>query len=142
MNKRVMLESHATNKRKAPRTRESESILLVEDHEDIAFFLMHWLKRQGWKPVWAETTAEALNLVHDASFIEAPFHGLLSDFRLPDATGCRVVSAFREEFPGQPAAIMTAYYDLSMELWARSNGLPLFRKPLDLPVLRRWLRGS
>lgn len=114
-------------------------LLIVEDEPDIAYFLGHWLERRGLRSVWAGSVHEAQQMLRDLVFIEAQVDGLLADYRLPDATGCRVVQAFMEEFPGLPVALMTAYHDISLSVWVRAHSIPLFRKPLELTELEQWL---
>lgn len=127
------------------RTQEAtadRSLLIVEDNEDIALFLMHWLRKRGFRPVWTDHGREAIDLINDASFIGVKFDGLLADYRLPDATGCRIVREFLEEFPERPAAIMTAYHDLSLEIWVQAKKIPLFRKPLEFKKLNDWIAST
>ena len=89
----------------------------------------------------ATSTKEALELVRDVSYLDSRLNGLLVDYQLPDATGCRVIQEFVSEFPGVPVAMMTAYDDITLEGWVRSRRIELFRKPLDLPRLEAWLKS-
>ena len=83
----------------------------------------------------------SLQLLRDLLFIESRFHRVLIDYRLPDATGCRVVQAFQEDAPDTGLAMMTAHHDLALEIWVRARGVPIFPKPLDLAKLTRWLEA-
>ncbi|MCZ7646408.1 MAG: response regulator [Planctomycetota bacterium] len=122
-----------------PPAPSKRSLLIVEDEEDVRYFLGHWIRRQGLLPVLAKDAREAMELLGDMRFIESSFDALLVDYRLPDATGCRIVRACLDESPRMPVALMTAYFDLSLELWLRARNVPLMRKPLDLGQLRAWL---
>lgn len=115
-------------------------ILVVEDDPDIGMLLKRWLERMNVQAVLATSTREALDLVQDISFIESRLDGLLVDYQLPDATGCRVIQEFASEFPGVPIAMMTAYDDITLEGWVRSRNVQLFRKPLDLKKMEAWLQ--
>ena len=114
-------------------------VMIVEDDHDIGFLLKRWFENMGVKTMLATSTREALELVQDVSFIESKLDGLLVDYQLPDATGCRVIQEFVSEFPGVPVAMMTAYDDITLEGWVRAHRIQLFRKPLDLPRLEAWL---
>ena len=115
-------------------------LLLVEDDPDIGLFLKRWMELQNVRPVLATSVREAMQMVRDVAFIEANFDGLLVDYRLPDATGVRVIQEFLADFPGMPVALMTAHFDISLELWVKSRGIPLFRKPLEFDTIKKWLR--
>jgi two-component system OmpR family response regulator len=117
----------------------SPCILVVDDDEAIRYSVTRWLKQHGARVIEAANTSDAIEMVRDASFIDVKVDGLLVDYQLPDATGCRVILEFSDEFPGVPMALMTGKDDLSLELWLRSRGVPLFRKPLDLIALAAWL---
>jgi len=115
-------------------------LLVVDDDPAVRYSLSRWLNRRGMRTIEAADTREAVEMVRDASFVDAQIDGLLVDYQLPDATGCRIIMEFRDEFPGVPMALMTGREDLSLELWLRARGIPLFRKPLDLKALANWLR--
>lgn len=134
-----VMDLEAASKRRGAESPRKPSLLIVEDEADIRFFLDHWLRKQGLRPVLAQNAREAMELLGDMRFIGAAFDGLLVDYRLPDATGCRIIRACLDETPGMPVALMTAYFDLSLELWLRARHVPLLRKPLDLSQLRGWL---
>jgi two-component system OmpR family response regulator len=122
-----------------PNDRTSPCILVVDDDEAIRYSLARWIKERGARVIEAANTRDAVEMLRDASFIDARVDGLLVDYQLPDATGCRVILEFADEFPGVPMALMTGKDDLSLELWLRSRGIPLFRKPLDIEALETWL---
>ena len=123
-----------------PEPAVTASMLLVDDDADLRVVLARWLGQQGVRVLQATRTVEAVEIVRAASRLGVGLNGLLVDFRLPDATGCRVVSEFLDEFPGVQVALMTGAYDLSLELWLRAQRIPLFRKPLDLDGLGAWVR--
>jgi CheY-like chemotaxis protein len=122
-----------------PNNTNPPCILVVDDDEAIRYSLARWLKGRGARVIEAANTHDAIEMLRDASFIDVNVDGLLVDYRLPDATGCRVILEFADEFPGVPMALMTGINDLSLELWLRARGIPLFRKPLDLDALGEWI---
>jgi CheY-like chemotaxis protein len=121
------------------RSRPSPCVLVVDDDDAIRYSLARWLKERDVRVIEAANTRDAIEMVRDASFIDVRVDGLLVDYQLPDATGCRVILEFADEFPGVPMALMTGKNDLSLELWLRTRGIPLFKKPLDLTSLAAWL---
>lgn len=117
------------------------TVLLLEDDPDIGDMLTHWAQQQGIRPIRALTVSEACHLISDLELVGSSFHGLLADYRLPDATGVRVIQEFKAAFPRRPVALVTAYHDLSVAIWAQANAIPIFLKPLDRPLLLRWLHA-
>ncbi|MCW8132873.1 MAG: response regulator [Planctomycetota bacterium] len=115
--------------------------MVVEDDPDIGTLLKRWLEMHGFTVMLATSTKEAMDLVQDVSFIESKLDGLLVDYQLPDATGCRVIQEFVHEFPGVPVAMMTAFDDITLEGWVRARRIELFRKPLDLKRLEQWVHS-
>lgn len=116
-------------------------ILVVDDDEAIRFSLVRWLKQRGERVIEAANARDAVEMLRDASFIDVRVSGLLVDYQLPDATGCRVILEFADEFPGVPIALMTGKNNLSLELWLRARGITLFNKPLDLDALTHWVQS-
>jgi len=53
-----------------------------------------------------------------------------------------VIEEFRNASPGSPIALMTAYHDLPLVMWARARKMPIFWKPLDRPLVLGWLRAA
>jgi len=140
---RVFKDAHFMRLKPPPRPkslRGQPCVLIVEDDPDIGQLLKRWLERMNFQAVLATSTREALDLVQDVSFIESRLDGLLVDYQLPDATGCRVIQEFASEFPGMPIAMMTAYDDITLEGWVRSRNVQLFRKPLDMKKMEAWLQ--
>lgn len=101
--------------------------------------MTRWLQEQNIRSVLASTTDEALEMLRDMVFIESEFDGLLVDYNLPGATGCRVIEEFMLDFPETPVALMTGSNDIALELWVRSRHIPLFRKPLNMRELKNWV---
>ena len=116
-------------------------LMIVEDDPGVGYAVLRWLQDEPVRPVLATSTAEALQMLRDVVFIDAAFDGLLVDYNLPDATGVRVIQQFQDEFSEIPVALMTGKEDISLELWASNRGILLFRKPLQLRELQRWVQA-
>lgn len=114
-------------------------LLLVEPDPAAAQALLEWLQPHARATIHVTTAREATVSMHDAAFVEARFDGLLLDVNLPDSTGYRVMSAFRDEFPGRPVAAMSASDNLCLRLWCKARAIPIFRKPFDASELEVWL---
>jgi DNA-binding NtrC family response regulator len=117
------------------------AILLLEDDAAINELLAHWTQSLGIRAVRAVTVTEATHLISDLTLVGSDFNGLLADYRLPDATGVRAIEEFMAAFPGRPIALMTAYHDLPLAIWARTRDIPIFLKPLDRAAVLAWLRA-
>ena len=113
--------------------------MVVDDDPGVGYAVTRWLQEQNIRSVLASTTSEALEMLRDMVFIESEFDGLLVDYNLPDATGCRVIEEFMLDFPRTPVALMTGSNDIALELWVRSRHIPLFRKPLNMRDLKNWV---
>lgn len=113
--------------------------MVVDDDPGVGYAVTRWLADQNIRSVLAQTTEEAIEMLRDMVFIESEFDGLLVDYNLPGATGCRVIEEFQMDFPKMPVALMTGSNDIALEVWVRSRHIPLFRKPLDLVELKNWV---
>ena len=116
------------------------SLMVVEDDPGVGYAVARWLASQQIKAVLVTSVREAMQMLQDLVFIEAKFDGLLVDYNLPDATGCRVIQEFQAEFPKLPVALMTGAENISLEIWLKARRIPLFRKPLKIKELETWLQ--
>ena len=123
----------------ATKPARSAKLMVVDDDPGIGYAVTRWLQDQSIRSVLAESTEEALQMLRDMVFIESEFDGLLVDYNLPGATGCRVIEEFQMDFPKMPVALMTGSNDIGLELWVRAKKIPIFRKPLDLRELKNWV---
>ena len=123
----------------ATKSVRSARLMVVDDDPGVGYAVTRWLQEQSIRSVLAVSTEEALQMLRDMVFIESEFDGLLVDYNLPGATGCRVIEEFQMDFPRMPVALMTGSNDISLEMWVRSKHIPLFRKPLDLRELKSWV---
>ena len=117
----------------------SPRLMVVDDDPGVGYAVIRWLQEQNIRSVLASSTDEALQMLRDMVFIESEFDGLLVDYNLPGATGCRVIEQFQMDFPKVAVALMTGANDITLEMWVRSKQIPLFRKPLDLRELKDWV---
>jgi DNA-binding response OmpR family regulator len=79
------------------------TILLVEDHNDLAASIGDYLEAAGFAMDFAADGAIALNLME-----ENPYDAIILDLMLPKIDGIRVCEKLRERGDGTPILMLTA----------------------------------
>ena len=120
-------------------TTDGDRLFLVEGDIEAGRRLSNRLLDQKWRVVWAASAREAIQILHDAFFIEQAIDALLISHDLPDATAVRVIQEFRTEWPWAPVAMMIGHEDIAANIWARTHNIQLVHKPLDANELDQWL---
>ncbi|HEY9157768.1 response regulator [Candidatus Binatus sp.] len=108
-------------------------IMVVDDDQDTVAILGHYLQREGFVPIEANSGAQCLKLVH-----ENEVDVILLDLMMPEMDGFEVVKALRDnpETAEIPVIMITARDDLD----ARAEGMRLGVSDfLAKPVFRRQL---
>ncbi len=108
-------------------------IMVVDDDQDTVTILGHYLQREGFVPIEANSGAQCLKLVH-----ENEVDVILLDLMMPEMDGFEVVKALRDnpETAEIPVIMITARDDLD----ARAEGMRLGVSDfLAKPVFRRQL---
>jgi PAS domain S-box-containing protein len=115
-----------------------ERILLVEDEEGARQGLAELLGGLGYAVTAVASGETALALPPDA-----PFDLVLTDFRLPGATGMEVARALLERWPSLRVVVMSGYApeDLSRDLFADRTA-HFLQKPFDMAALAQALRDA
>jgi CheY-like chemotaxis protein len=80
-------------------------VLVVEDDPFVREMAVAGLEDAGHEVTEAASGGEALNLLQGGIAVDA----LLTDVRLPGATGWEVAKAYRERFPDLPVLYVTGY---------------------------------
>ncbi|MFN3765032.1 MAG: sigma-54-dependent transcriptional regulator [Aliihoeflea sp.] len=112
-------------------------ILVVEDDETLGLSLRQRLELEGFVVRWARSAGEA-----HAALQEAAPDVILSDIRLPDGDGERVMRRHFASFGMVPVIFMTAYGDIDQAVrLVRDGALDYVSKPFDLDALVETLRG-
>ena len=129
----------------APKSRADESsdsrsrdvaqatVLLVEDHPDVAVVARDYLEQFGCKVIQvgsAEVAIEALNKRQDIDVV-------LSDIVMPGMSGLELGRLVREYHPEIAMILASGYSDKATV--AIEEGFTLIRKPYSLETLRRTL---
>src|SRR5437660_6833391 len=87
-----------------PRERGQPKVLVVDDEPDLLELLELTLSRMGLDTTRAESVAEAIGFLDAESFDLC-----LTDMRLPDGPGLRVVEHINQKGLDLPVAVITAY---------------------------------
>ena len=106
-------------------------LLLVEDRAGLARMLERALAGEGHEVELATDGETAVERV-----AEGAWDLVLTDLKLPGASGLDVVAACRARRPSVPVVVMTGYGTVSTAVEAMKNGaLDFLEKPVDLETL-------
>jgi PAS domain S-box-containing protein len=113
-----------------------ETILVVEDNAEVEEVAGSLLRRLGYRVLHAQSAEGALALLGTSERIDLVF----TDVIMPgELDGLGLVRRVKELYPGI-AILLTSGY---AKAWhTLDEGLPIVRKPYQLPVLARAVRGA
>jgi two-component system response regulator PilR (NtrC family) len=113
-------------------------VLVIDDEPDLLELLELTLSRMGLDTTRAQTVAEAVRLLDSQSFDLC-----LTDMRLPDAEGLRVVEHITEKGLDVPVAVMTAYGSAENAVAAlKAGAFDYLAKPVALEQLRALVKQA
>ena len=113
-------------------------VLVVEDDADARDALARFVRRLGHEVCTAATASEALACI----LLNQPDRVLL-DLMLPGTNGLEVLRLIRSHGWPLRVALATAVHDpLSFADVGQLRADAVFRKPLDLPLIRQWLLNA
>lgn len=92
-------------------------LLIVDDDQGMRENLAELFESLGYEVRTAANASEALEALEDA---EADL--LLTDYKMPGATGVELIEAARKAHPGLRAVLMTAFGDRLTELESLRHG--------------------
>ena len=95
----------------SPVLRGSETVLLVEDEEQVRAVAQRILERQGYRVVAARDGAEALRA---CASLETPIQLVLSDVVMPGMSGAELVQRLAAVLPGAKVLFVSGYADDSL----------------------------
>jgi signal transduction histidine kinase/ActR/RegA family two-component response regulator len=120
--------------------RAGETILLVEDEEQVRNLTHAMLKRQGYRILEAATVDEALALVRGP---EQRIDLLLTDIVMPRMRGTELAKAAKQLRPGLRVLYMSGYTDASVvKRGAIEPGAPFLQKPFTAAALHDKVRHA
>lgn len=103
----------------------AQTVLLVEDHADSAFFIKRMVEASGYRAILAETIEDAFRI-----FQTEKIDGMISDLGLPDGRGTDLMKRIMEIRP-IPAIALSGY---GMESDIENSRAAGFRKHLTKPI--------
>jgi len=111
-------------------------LLLVDDDEEACRMLAEVLSRESYKVSRALSAKDALRLVEE----EGPFDAVLTDLRMPEASGLDLLAEVRRRDPEALVLVLTAFGDGAGAAEAiRAGAYDFISKPYDLGELRTTL---
>ncbi len=118
--------------------RGQPKVLVIDDEPDLLELLELTLSRMGLDTSRAETVAEALQLLD-----KEPFDLCLTDMRLPDGEGLRVVEHINQKGLDVPVAVITAYGSAENAVAAlKAGAFDYLAKPVALEQLRALVKQA
>jgi len=106
----------------------NEKILIVEDDDNMRFFLSEAMAKRGYQ---AEAVGDAESAV--SAVRERPFDLIVMDVRLPGLSGVEAVPLIKEQDPRAVVLVMTAYGSKQLALEAvRAGAYDFFTKPFKI----------
>jgi two-component system response regulator AtoC len=96
----------------------AEAILIVDDEEELCFFLTQALGEQGYDTIIAHSGREALAQADSST----PLSLVLLDLKLPDLDGLELLRAMKEREPDLPVIVLTAHGGVESAVQAMKLG--------------------
>jgi DNA-binding NtrC family response regulator len=107
----------------------NEKILIVDDDPNFSRLLETILRGEGYSVEIAASVREAMG-----SGSRSQYHLVISDLRLPDGDGLKVLGFFREQSPETPVIMITAFGTVPNAVEAMKLGaIDYLGKPLSSP---------
>jgi two-component system response regulator PilR (NtrC family) len=121
-----------------PRERGQPKVLVIDDEPDLLELLELTLSRMGLDTTRAQSVEEAIGLL-DAQ----AFDLCLTDMRLPDGEGLRVVEHITDKGLDVPVAVITAYGSAENAVAAlKAGAFDYLAKPVALEQLRALVKQA
>ncbi|MFA6958212.1 MAG: sigma-54 dependent transcriptional regulator [Thermoanaerobaculia bacterium] len=109
-----------------------KSVLIVEDKDSLAKMLLETMCAEGLDAEWIASGAEAIRRIRKG----ARFAAIVTDLRLPGASGAEVLRESKEADPDCPVIVMTGYGTIEDAVEAMKLGASDFiQKPVDIDYL-------
>jgi two-component system response regulator PilR (NtrC family) len=120
------------------KTRGQPKVLVIDDEPDLLELLELTLSRMGLDTTRAESVGEAIRLLD-----REPYDLCLTDMRLPDGEGLRVVEHINQKGLDVPVAVITAYGSAENAVAAlKAGAFDYLAKPVALEQLRALVKQA
>jgi CheY-like chemotaxis protein len=117
---------------------DKQSILIVDDNENLARTMSFVLRRKGFEPACARDGLEAIEQVRARSF-----DVILMDIKMPRIDGVETLRRIKQVRPETRVVMMTAYSHSEKVQEALAEGaLSVVYKPLDLERVIELIEGA
>jgi two-component system OmpR family response regulator len=114
-------------------TRENTKVLIVDDEEDICFFLSHSLTKRGFTTFFSNTLSDAIKQLE----INQP-EILFLDNHLPDGKGIELMDEIKGLYPDLKTIMISAHDSPQDRSNAYNNGIKFFiSKPFSMNEINR-----
>ena len=113
---------------------EPKSILFVDDESEILEILVDLFSDDGYQLHTATHATEALQIIENNSV-----DFVLSDLKLPDASGSDLLNTIREKDPSKVRVLTSGYLDLKFGSVSENeqDGTLYLSKPWDMVTLKQ-----
>jgi len=115
----------------------TESVLIVEDAEDVRILARRTLEERGYSVRVARNAAEALE-ISAAGRVDV----LLTDIVMPQTSGPELVAEYLSTRPAPLVIYMSGYADDALSHYELDPGAVLLRKPFTPAMLARTVRNA
>jgi len=132
-----MAASDATGLEEAELPNGNETILIVEDAEDVRILARRTLEERGYAVRVARNAAEALEIA-GASGVDV----LLTDIVMPETSGPQLVAEYLSTRPAPLVIYMSGYADDALAHYELDPETVFLRKPFTPAVLARTVRAA
>jgi len=120
--------------------RPARRILVVDDDAGNRETLTELLGLSGHDVIAAESGKHALDILHE---VDRPFDVALIDLAMPDMNGIELARLLRARDPALRIALVTGWEPSGVESDIEPGVIErIFRKPIDLPAINRFLEGG
>jgi CheY-like chemotaxis protein len=118
-------------------SRGTESILIVEDAEDVRTLARRTLEERGYSVRVARNAAEALE-ISAAGHVDV----LLTDIVMPQMSGPQLVASYLATRPAPVVVYMSGYADDALDQYELDPNVVFLRKPFTPNALARTIRET
>jgi PAS domain S-box-containing protein len=121
-----------------PETHGRETVLLVEDEDNVRQLTRHYLQMQGYAVLEAADPAAAIEISNSHS---GPIHLLLTDVIMPGMNGHELAQRITSVRPESKVLYMSGYTEGAIgNNGTLEAGVSLLQKPFTLPALKAKMR--
>lgn len=111
-------------------------VLLVDDEASVRRQLAIGLMQSGFDVEGCEDGLSALKKIEVAERNKVPYHFIVTDIRLPDVNGLKLLQVIKSKYPELPVVVISGYGDERTKTTVEDNfGSAYLDKPFDVTDL-------